>query len=103
VWGVLALCASSTVWLWLAACALFDDHFRWTWPRVCAGAAMVALGLASNAPRLDALLAGTADPGAGPLTPWHAAAMVGFTAAALREVLRGWRDDLVEPRRAARR
>lgn len=29
--------------------------------------------------------------------------MVAFTAAAVWEVLRGWRDDLVEPRRAARR
>lgn len=103
VWGVLALCTSSTVWLWLAARALFDDHFRWDWPRVGAGAGMIALGLASNAPRLDAMLGGSADPGPGPLTPWHAAAMVAFTAAAVWEVLRGWRDDLVEPRRAARR
>jgi len=103
VWAVLALCTSSTVWLWLAARALFDDHFRWDWPRAAAGAAMVALGLASNAPRLDVLLSGGSDPGPGALTPWHAAAMVGFTAAAVWEVLRGWRDDLVEPRRAARR
>lgn len=103
VWAVLALCTSSTVWLWLAARALFDDHFRWDWPRAAAGAAMVALGLACNAPRLDALLAGRADSGPGALTLWHAAAMVGFTAAAVWEVLRGWRDDLVEPRRAARR
>lgn len=103
VWAVLALCTSSTVWLWLAARALFDDHFRWDWPQFAAGAAMVALGLAANAPRLDALLSGASDPGPGALTPWHAAAMVGFTAAAVWEVLRGWRDDLVEPRRAARR
>lgn len=103
VWGVLALCTSSTAWLWLAARALFDDHFRWDWPRVGAGAGMIALGLASNAPRLDAMLGGIADPGPGPLTPWHAIAMVAFTAAAVWEVLRGWRDDLVEPRRVARR
>lgn len=103
VWGVLALCTSSTAWLWLAARALFDDHFRWDWPRAGAGAAMVALGLASNAPRLDAMLAGSADTGPGPLTPWHAAAMVAFTVAAVWEVLRGWREDLVEPRRVARR
>lgn len=103
VWVVLALSTSSTVWLWLAARALFDDHFRWDWPRGAAGAAMVALGLAANAPRLGAMLGGNADPGPGPLTPWHAAAMVAFTAAAVWEVLRGWRDDLVEPRRAARR
>lgn len=103
VWGVLALCTSSTAWLWLAARALFDDHFRWDWPRSAAGAAMVALGLASNAPRLDAMLARSADPGPGPLTSLHAVAMVAFTAAAVWEVLRGWRDDLVEPRRVARR
>lgn len=103
VWGVLALCTSSTVWLWLAARGLFDDRFRWGWPIVAAGAGMVALGLWSNAPRLAALLAGGVDPGPGPLTALHAAAMVAFTAAAVWEVLRGWRDDLVEPRRAARR
>ncbi|MBP6776550.1 MAG: helix-turn-helix transcriptional regulator, partial [Piscinibacter sp.] len=33
----------------------------------------------------------------------HAAAMLAFTAGALGEVARGWREDLVEPRRAARR
>jgi AraC-like DNA-binding protein len=103
VWGALALCTSSTAWLWLAARALFDDGFRWDWPQVGAGAGMIALGLAASAPRLDAMLAGSADPGPGPLTPWHAAAMVAFTAAAVWEVLRGWRVDLVEPRRVARR
>ncbi len=103
IWVVLALCTSSTVWLWLAARALFDDHFRWDWLQAAAGAAMIALGLAANALRLDAMLAGSADPGPGPLTLWHASAMVGFTAASIWEVLRGWRDDLVEPRRAARR
>jgi AraC-like DNA-binding protein len=103
VWVVIALCTSSTAWLWLAIRALFDDHFRWDGPRAAAGMAMAALGLAANAPRLSAMLAGHADPGSGPLAPWHAAAMIAFTAAAIREVLRGWRDDLVEPRRAARR
>lgn len=103
VWGVLALCSSSTAWLWLAARALFDDDFRWGWPQLGAGAAMLSLGLAANAPRLDAMLTAGVDSGPGPLTPWHAAAMVAFTFAAVWEVLRGWRDDLVEPRRAARR
>lgn len=103
VWGVLAFCTSSTAWLWLAARALFEDHFRWGWRQLGAGVAMVALGLAANAPRLDAMLAARVDPGPGPLTTWHAAVMVAFTAAAVWEVLRGWRDDLVEPRRAARR
>jgi len=103
IWAVLALCTSSTAWLWLAARALFDDGFRWQGPLVGAGAGMVVLGLAANAPRLEAMVAGGVDPGPGPLTPWHAAAMVAFTAAAVWEVLRGWREDLVEPRRAARR
>jgi AraC-like DNA-binding protein len=103
VWGALALCTSSTVWLWLAARGLFDDGFRWDWPLLAAGAGMVALGLAASAPRLDALLAGRADRGPGTLTAVHAVAMVAFTAAAVWEVLRGWRDDLVEPRRVARR
>ncbi len=103
VWGVLALCTSSTVWLWLAARSLFDDGFRWDWPRLAAGAGMVVIGLGANAPRLKAWLAGEADPGPGTLSLVHAVAMVAFTAAAVWEVLRGWRDDLVEPRRVARR
>ena len=46
VWGVLALCTSSTAWLWLAARGLFDDRFRWDWPLARAQApGMVALGL----------------------------------------------------------
>ncbi len=103
VWGVLAGCTSSTAWLWLAARALFDDDFRWDGPRLGAGAGMIVLGLAAHAPRLDALRSGGVDPGPGPLAAWHAAAMVAFTAAAVWEVLRGWQDDLVEPRRVARR
>lgn len=103
VWGVLALCTSSTAWLWLAARGLFDDHFRWGWPLLAAGAGMVALGLCASAPRLEAMLVGDVDPGPGTLTSAHAMAMVAFTAAAVWEVLRGWRDDLVEPRRVARR
>ncbi len=103
IWGVLALCTSSTVWLWLAARALFDDRFRWDWPLLTAGAGMVGLGLTAKAPRLEAMLAGGAGPGPGTLTAVHAVAMIAFTAAAVWEVLRGWRDDLVEPRRVARR
>jgi AraC-like DNA-binding protein len=103
VWGVLALCTSATAWLWLAARALFDDRFGWSWPCLAAAGGMVTLGLAAHAPRLQQVLAAGADPGPGVLTTVHAAAMVAFTAAAVWEVLRGWRDDLVEPRRTARR
>jgi AraC-like DNA-binding protein len=99
----IALCASTTAWLWLAARGLFDDYFVFSLPLLGAAAGMVALGLAANVPRLNAALASLPDPGGGVLAPLHAAAMLGFTAAALWEVVRGWADDLVEPRRAARR
>jgi AraC-like DNA-binding protein len=99
----LALCVSGTAWLWLAARSLFDDHFAPTPGLLAPALAMMALGLAANLPRLDALRAGRPDPGPSLLGLMHAVAMLGFTAAALWEVARGWRDDLVEPRRAARR
>lgn len=99
----LALCASATAWLWLAARAMFQDDFRLSPPLMAIAAAMVALGLAANLPRMSAHDHGQPDPGPGWLTLAHAAAMLAFTAAALWEVARGWRDDLVEPRRAVRR
>lgn len=99
----LALCVSSTTWLWLAARGLFDDGFAFTAPMIGSTLGMLALGLAANVPRMDAALAGLPDPGAGVLAQLHALVMLGFTAAALREVARGWNDDLVEPRRAVRR
>jgi AraC-like DNA-binding protein len=100
--ATLALCSSATAWLWLAARGLFDDHFA---PRAAllAPVGMVALGLAANLPVYDAARAGLARPEHALLDLAHAIAMIAFTAAALWEVLRGWRDDLVEPRRAARR
>ena len=100
---VLALCVSSTAWLWLAARSLFDDHFALTPPLVGTALGLVVIGLAGNVPRLDAALVGRPDPGVTVLGQVHAVAMVGFTAAAVREVMHGWRDDLVAPRRAARR
>ena len=101
--AVLALCVSSTAWLWLAARSLFDDHFALTPALLGAALGLVLIGLAGNVPRLDAALAGRPDPGLSLLGQVHAAAMVGFTATAVWEVMRGWRDDLVAPRRAARR
>jgi AraC-like DNA-binding protein len=98
-----ALCVSSTAWLWLAARALFDDRFAFTLPLVAGALGLMALGLWENVPRLDAARDAQSDPGASWLTHLHAVAMLGFTAAALWEVIRGWSDDLVEPRRAARR
>lgn len=99
----LALCASTTAWLWLAARGLFQDHFRLSLLLLAMAAAMVALGLAANLPRMSARYHGLPVPAPGELTLAHAAAMLGFTAAAVWEVARGWRDDLVEPRRAVRR
>src|SRR5262249_6823013 len=70
---------------------------------VAAAVAMVALGLAANLPRFDAARAGLPAPERSLLGMLHTLAMLGFTAAAVWEIVRGWRDDLVEPRRAARR
>ncbi len=99
----LTLCASSTGWLWLSARGLFEDRFALTPPLLAGPLGLMVLGLAANAPRHDAALAGLPDPGTTLLGQLHAVAMLAFTAATLWELARGWRDDLVEPRRAARR
>ena len=101
--GALALCVSSTGWLWLAARGLFDDRFTFGPATLAPPLGLIALGLAANVARMEAGRAGLPDPGATALTHLHAAAMLAFTAGALWEVARGWREDLVEPRRAARR
>jgi hypothetical protein len=61
--AALALCVSSTAWLWLAARGLFDDGFRLSLPLLAGPIGLVVLGLAAQAPRRDALLAGLGDPG----------------------------------------
>jgi AraC-like DNA-binding protein len=99
----LALCVSSTAWLWLAARGLFDDHFALNVHLLGPPLALTVLGMAENVPQLDAAFAGRPRPEGGLLEHLHALAMVAFTAAALWEVARGWRVDLVEPRRAVRR
>jgi AraC-like DNA-binding protein len=101
--ATLALCVSSTAWLWLAARGLFDDGFTLSVSTQGGPVGLMVLGLFANVPRMDVAMAGLSDPGASLLSHLHAAAMLTFTAAALWEVGRGWRDDLVEPRRAARR
>jgi AraC-like DNA-binding protein len=98
---MLALCVSSTAWMWMAARALFNDDFRFSAPVLAAALAMVILGLAAALPRLPEF-AGALSPNAA-LSLIHAVAMLAFTAAALWEIAHGWQDDLVEPRRAARR
>jgi len=101
--ATLTLCASATAWLWLAARSLFDDHFALRPAPLAAAVTMMALGVAANLPRFDAAQAGLPAPERALLGLLHTLAMLGFTAAAVWEVVRGWRDDLVEPRRAARR
>jgi AraC-like DNA-binding protein len=101
--AAVALCVGTTAWLWLAARGLFDDEFALTPLLLGVAAGMAALGLSANLPRLNARFDGLPDPGPSTLTSLHALAMLAFTAAAVWEVARGWRDDLVEPRRAVRR
>jgi AraC-like DNA-binding protein len=103
---LVALCVSSTAWMWIAARALFNDHFVFSARLVVTGLGMVALGLIANLPYFsEAIEAAGTMPLILPrrLLQLHAVAMLAFTAAALREIIIGWRDDLVEPRRAARR
>jgi AraC-like DNA-binding protein len=100
---LMALCVSSTAWMWIAARALFDDDFTLSAPVVGAALALAALGLAANVPYLPET-AGTVPAAAIIwLSRAHGAAMLIFTGAALWEIARGWSGDLVEPRRVARR
>ncbi len=106
-YGLLVFCVGGAGWLWVAAKALFDDHFRWSWPVLASLGGLLAIGLAANLPYFP--------DGAGPFKTYaddapvawlgrlHAIALLGFSVAAVWEVARGWRDDLVEARRVARR
>ena len=104
---LMALCVSSTAWMWIAARALFNDDFAFSVRAIALALALVALGLAANVPFLPEVGGSRRayQPGAvvSALSRLHAAAMLAFTAAALWEIVHGWNDDLVEPRRAARR
>ena len=99
----LALCATTTAWMWLAARALFTDHFVLSLPVLAPPLAMTVLGLSAHLPHLHAAQEGAAAPEASVLVVLHAIAMLAFTAAALWEIVNGWRNDLVQPRRVARR
>lgn len=100
---LMTLCVSSTAWMWVAARSLFNDDFRFSKPVAGLLLAMVAVGMASKIPYLlshpDLPASGVANW----LSGIHAAAMLAFTVAAIWEIVGSWQDDLVEPRRAARR
>jgi AraC-like DNA-binding protein len=102
-YALIALCVSSTAWMWVAARALFNDDFGFSAPVVATALGMVSLGLVANVPYLPEAAEVIAESAVRTLSRLHAAAMLAFTAAALWEIVHGWNDDLVEPRRAARR
>ena len=102
-WVALALCVSATAWLWLAARALFDDRFAFSYAGGWRGAGHGRARLGGPPRKLASRLGRLAIAGATRAGTVARAGHAGFTAAALWEVVRGWRDDLVEPRRAVRR
>jgi len=105
-YALLLLCVTNAAWLWTSARALFDDHFDWRWPAP-ALLVMLAIGLAANLPYFPSgpgpFVTPAPDAGVVRFGQLHALASLGFTAAALWEVARGWRADLVATRRVARR
>ncbi len=98
--ALLALCVANVPLLWVAMRAVFDDGFRFTPTVLGLPVAAMLLGLAAHTP-LDPPLVSSAARQVLRVASKLAAA--GFLAAALWEIGRGWRDDLVEPRRLARR
>ncbi len=100
---MMAGCVGSAAWMWVAARALFNDGFVFSTPVTLLALALVVLGLAANIPYLPEAAGRVPAAVVSALSGAHATAMLGFTAAALWEIAHGWRDDLVEPRRAARR
>ena len=106
-YGILAWCVGGAAWLWMAARALFDDDFRWSRLELAVLGAVTLIGLSANLPYFPQ--------GDGPYRTFpadapvvwlghlHALCMLAFSFLALWEVARGWRNDLVRARRAARR
>jgi AraC-like DNA-binding protein len=100
---LIALCTSGTVWMWIAARALFDDDFGFSPPLMVAALLMVILGLLAHVPLLSeagGIMSTSVSRGWSQL---HAVTMLALAAATLWQIVNGWTDDLVEPRRAARR
>lgn len=106
-YGMVFLCVGGAVWLWIAARALFDDHFRWSGPVFALLGGITLLGLSANLPYFPQgdgpYRTFAADAPVVWLGHLHALCMSAFSLLALWEVARGWRDDLVQARRAARR
>jgi AraC-like DNA-binding protein len=106
-YGVLTFCVGGAAWLWLAARALFDDDFGWHWPEGLVLAVVLLVGLAANVPYFPAGDGPFRTFAPGSPVAWlghlHTGLMLACSVAALAEVARGWRSDLVEARRAARR
>lgn len=104
---LLVWCVGGAAWLWVAARALFDDHFRWSAGVLAVLVMVTVLGLSANVPYFPQgdgpYRSFPADAPVVWLGRLHALCMLGFSALALWEVGRGWRDDLVRARRAARR
>jgi AraC-like DNA-binding protein len=106
-YALLLGCVAGAAWLWVAARAVFHDEFRWSVPVMALLGLATLIGLAANLPYFPQ--------GEGPYRTFpddapvvwlgrlHALNMLAFSSAALWEVARGWRDDLVQSRRAARR
>jgi AraC-like DNA-binding protein len=106
-YALLLGCVAGAAWLWVAARAVFHDEFRWSVPVMALLGLATLIGLAANVPYFPQ--------GEGPYRTFpddapvvwlgrlHALNMLAFSSAALWEVACGWRDDLVQSRRAARR
>lgn len=98
--ALLALCVANVPLLWVAVRAVFDDGFGFTATVLGLPVAAMLLGLAAYAPLDPPLVSSSAQQVLRVASKLVAA---GFLGAALWEIGRGWRDDLVEPRRLARR
>jgi len=106
-YGMVFWCVGGAAWLWVAARALFEDDFRWSGLVLALLGSATLIGLSANLPYFPQ--------GDGPFRTFpqddpvvwlgrlHALCMLAFSLLALWEVARGWRDDLVQARRTARR
>ena len=97
---LLALCMAGLPFLWLSLRALFDDGFEISALLFWLPAGVAALGLVGHSGVVDGFATPAVRLGARQL---FGLLQVVLVAALLWEVARGWRDDLVEPRRRARR